>query len=65
MLNAFTVDLEDWAQGYYGGDTPITDHVVRNVDHMLELLQRFGVRATFFALGKVCEQHPRTLPLAS
>ena len=62
ITNAFTVDLEDWAHGLLGGDTPITSRVVRNVDRMLALLDQHDVRATFFALGKVCEKFPQLLP---
>ena len=62
MLDAFTVDLEDWAHGLLGGDTPITPRVVRNVERVLALLERHKVRATFFALGKVCRKFPQLLP---
>ncbi len=61
-VHAMTVDLEDWAHGLLHGDTPITDRVVRNVDRVLDLLDRYRIRATFFALGKVCECHPQILP---
>jgi polysaccharide deacetylase family protein (PEP-CTERM system associated) len=62
MLNAMTVDLEDWPQAVLDPRLPVSDHVVRNAERVLELLGRHGVRATFFALGKVCERHPRLLP---
>ncbi len=62
VVNAFTVDLEDWAQGLLGGETPITSRVVSNVERMLALLERHNVKATFFALGKVCEKFPELLP---
>ena len=62
VVNAFTVDLEDWAHGLLGGQTPITSRVVGNVERMLALLARHNVRATFFALGKVCAQFPQLLP---
>jgi polysaccharide deacetylase family protein (PEP-CTERM system associated) len=61
-LTAFTVDLEDWAQGLLGGDTPITPRVVKNTDRMLDLLDEYGIRATFFALGRVCAKFPWLLP---
>lgn len=61
MLNAMTVDLEDWGQAVLGPDEPLTDHVVGNVERLLEFLDRHGVRATFFALGKVCEKFPELL----
>lgn len=62
MTNAFTVDLEDWAHGLLGGDTPLTSRVIRNVARVLQLLDTCNVRATFFALGKVCEAYPGILP---
>ncbi len=62
VVNAFTVDLEDWAHGLLGGETPITSRVVGNVERMLALLERHNVKATFFALGKVCEKFPELLP---
>ncbi|MGQ9651631.1 MAG: DUF3473 domain-containing protein [Phycisphaerae bacterium] len=62
MLNALTIDLEDWPQAVLDPSLPITDHVVGNVDHVLGLLDKHSVRATFFALGKVCERHPQLLP---
>ncbi len=62
MLNALTIDLEDWPQAVLNPSLPITDHVVGNVDRLLALLDRHSARATFFALGKVCERHPQLLP---
>ena len=62
VVNAFTVDLEDWAHGLLGGETPITSRVVSNVERMLALLERHNVKATFFALGKVCAKFPELLP---
>lgn len=62
MLNAMTVDLEDWAQAVLGPGHPITPHVNDNVRRVLDLLDKAGVKATFFALGKVCEACPSLLP---
>ena len=62
VVSAFTVDLEDWAHGLLGGETPVTTRVVGNVERMLTLLERHNVKATFFALGKVCEKFPELLP---
>ena len=62
MLNAMTIDLEDWAQAVLGPDLPVTDCVVANTERVLKLLDRHGVRATFFALGRVCERFPGLLP---
>jgi len=62
MTNALTIDLEDWPQSVLDPRLPITDGVVGNTERVLALLDRFNVRATFFALGKVCERFPRLLP---
>lgn len=67
--NAFTVDLEDWFQGL----TSTNPHVERwtgyehrlegNTHILLELLDKHGVRATFFVLGKIGEQYPELVRL--
>jgi len=62
MLNALTIDLEDWAQSVIDPALPVTDRVVDNTRRVLDFLDRHGVRATFFALGKVCERFDRLLP---
>ncbi len=62
VTNALTVDLEDWPVSVLGPGMPITDCVVRNVDRVLSLLDRLSVRATFFALGRVCERFSSILP---
>jgi len=62
VLNAITVDLEDWGQAVIDPDCPVTPHVVDNLRRVLDLLNKLGVRATFFALGKVCERFPDLLP---
>lgn len=62
MLNAMTIDLEDWGQAVLDPAHPVTRHVVDNLRRVLDLLSAHGVKATFFALGKVCEQFPELLP---
>ena len=61
MLNAMTVDLEDWGQSVIDPTLPITDRVVRNTERVLAILDAHGVRATFFMLGRVCEAFPGLL----
>lgn len=61
-LNAMTVDLEDWAQAVLDPRLPVTGRVVDNVYRLLDFLDTHQVRATFFALGRVCEQFPDLLP---
>ncbi|NIR00566.1 MAG: hypothetical protein GTN78_10255, partial [Gemmatimonadales bacterium] len=37
VLNALTVDVEDWYQSTYDLDAPIHDRVVRNTRRLLQL----------------------------
>jgi len=64
MLNAFTVDVEEWFH-ICGVETLTPDHwstlpsrVVADTERLLELLARHGIRATFFVLGYVAERAP-------
>lgn len=62
MKNALTIDVENWYDasllspyvpaGY--GD----DRVVGATREVMDLIEGYGVRATFFVLGKVAEEHP-------
>ncbi|NTV09502.1 MAG: DUF3473 domain-containing protein [Zoogloea sp.] len=65
MHNALTVDVEDYFQ--VSALAPYIERsewerrdcrVERNVDRILALLDRHGVRATFFTLGWIAERHP-------
>lgn len=65
MLNALSVDVEDWFQvGAF--ETVISRsawenlprRVERNSHAVLDLFARAGVKATFFTLGWVAERHP-------
>jgi polysaccharide deacetylase family protein (PEP-CTERM system associated) len=64
MLNAFTVDLEDWFQGLTSTNSRVDlwptleSRVVAATDRLLGILADHGVRATFFVLGYVADQHP-------
>lgn len=65
MLNAMTIDLEDWAQGVLDPGFPVSDRILGNTERVLSLLDRHHVRATFFALGKACERFPQLLPMVA
>ncbi|WP_299328073.1 XrtA system polysaccharide deacetylase [Parasphingopyxis sp.] len=65
MLNALSVDIEDWFQvGAFEtviarDDWDALPHrVERNSDAVLELFERAGVKGTFFTLGWVAERYP-------
>jgi len=63
MLNAFTVDLEDWYH-ICGVETPSViaqwdtyeSRVVRNTDKILSLLRKYQTKATFFVLGYIASK---------
>jgi polysaccharide deacetylase family protein (PEP-CTERM system associated) len=65
MLNALSVDVEDWFQvGAFetviARDTwdALPQRVERNSEAVLDLFDRAGVKATFFTLGWVAERYP-------
>lgn len=64
ILNAFTVDMEDWFQGLtstnpYPEEWPSYEaRLERNTERLLALLDEHNVRATFFVLGHVANQYP-------
>src|SRR5262249_36735256 len=61
VVNALTIDFEDWYQGL---EIPCTDwdryedRIERASERLLSLLAEADTRATFFVLGRVAEQHP-------
>ncbi len=61
LINALTIDFEDWYQGL---QIPAAqwegyeDRIVFVGRRLLSLLEEAGTRATFFVLGKVAERHP-------
>ena len=65
MLNALSVDLEDWFQvgafeGVIARDTwdRLPHRVERNSDAVLALFDQAEVKATFFTLGWVADRYP-------
>jgi len=65
MLNALSVDLEDWYHicGVDKYSQPsewpsYESRILRNCDKVLRLLQEFNTKATFFVLGYIAEKEP-------
>lgn len=65
MLNALSVDVEDWFQvGAFERTIDRADwdglahRVEGNTDRVLDLFEEAGVKATFFTLGWVAERYP-------
>jgi len=66
LLNAFTVDVEDYFQvSTFERDVPRSTwdryacRVERNTYRLLDLLDRYDVPATFFVLGWIADRYPR------
>lgn len=58
MLNALTIDVEDWPQSTLDRSWPISERALHNARRMLALLSEGGVQATFFVQGMVAERFP-------
>ena len=65
-VNVMTVDVEDYFQvsafePYISRDSwgRLECRVERNVDRILQLFDRYGVKATFFTLGWIAERYPQ------
>jgi polysaccharide deacetylase family protein (PEP-CTERM system associated) len=65
VVNAMSVDVEDYYHvSVFDGVVPrhrwadLPSRVCRNTERLLEIFDGAGVRATFFVLGCVAEQHP-------
>lgn len=66
MENVFTIDTEDWyhanfEDGLFSNDSSVISTVEQNVDEYLRLFSENEVKATFFILGFVVEQHPEMI----
>lgn len=67
MIHALTIDLEDWYQGLTSTAQRVErwptfeDRVVQSTHALLHILDRAGVKATFFVLGYVAEQFPELI----
>jgi polysaccharide deacetylase family protein (PEP-CTERM system associated) len=61
VINALTIDFEDWYQGIEIPHTQwdgFEDRMAAASERLLRLLREAKVRATFFVLGRVAERHP-------
>jgi polysaccharide deacetylase family protein (PEP-CTERM system associated) len=57
--HALTVDVEDWYQSCVDYDARISERVLRNLERLLDVLDRHAVKATFFVQGMVAEAFPQ------
>jgi polysaccharide deacetylase family protein (PEP-CTERM system associated) len=67
IVNAFTVDFEDWYQGLeiHKVDTwhRFESRIERNCQKILGILKAHDVRATFFVLGYLAEKYPNLIKM--
>jgi polysaccharide deacetylase family protein (PEP-CTERM system associated) len=67
VVNALTIDLEDWYQGLTSTGKQFEhwpnyeDRVVESTQKLLDILARARVKATFFVLGYVADQFPELI----
>jgi len=54
----FSIDVEDWAQSVLNNANPVSDRVYDNTLRLIDLLEEYGHKATFFTLGNVAKKHP-------
>lgn len=58
VMNAISVDVEDWVQSVFDPDLPLTSQFHANTRKVLEAFAARGVRGTFFVLGLAAEKAP-------
>jgi len=58
VINALTIDLEDWPVAVLGPHHAVTHRVVENTKRLLQILHWHNVRATFFVLTRVALRFP-------
>ena len=56
-----SIDIEDWPQSTWDRSLPITQRSADNTSRVLDILDKAGVRATMFVLGKFAEAFPNTV----
>ena len=61
-MEAFTIDIEDYyslvARDRLGIQVPVSTHVDGEVSRLLDFVDRLGVKATCFVVGKVAKERP-------
>ena len=62
MINALSVDVEDWYQAIetipQSDWEKYEDRIVQNTNRVLNIFEEYNQKATFFILGCIAEKHP-------
>lgn len=66
MKNVFSIDTEEWFHANYEDNLFANSNnnvslIEAEVDHLLEIFDSSNVKATFFVLGFVAEEHPEVI----
>jgi len=64
IVNCLTIDLEDWYQTHLTTRQEIfhyEDRVERATHHVLNMLDEYGARATFFVVGFIAKKKPHLI----
>ena len=54
----FTIDVEDWPQSVLDRSYPVSNRVYDNTSQILDLLEKYNHKGTFFTLANIAEKHP-------
>jgi polysaccharide deacetylase family protein (PEP-CTERM system associated) len=57
----FSIDVEDWSQSVLDNNNPVSNRVLNNTLRLLDILEEYEHKATFFILGNVAEKHPELI----
>ena len=61
-INALSIDLEEWYHSeLVGGKRSSFSQATESTQPILDLLDRYQTKATFFVVGEVAEQNPRLI----
>ena len=59
----FTIDVEDWSQSVLDNTNPVTHRVFDNTLKVMDLLEEYEQKGTFFILGNVAKKYPELIRL--
>ena len=57
----FSIDVEDWSQSVLDNNNPVSGRVLNSTSRVLDLLDEYEQKGTFFILGNVAEKHPNLI----
>lgn len=69
MINAITIDVEDWYQSLeninFQDWHKYESRIAQNVERVLGILSGHNIKATFFILGYIAEKNPQVIKMIS